>query len=148
MINLSFKNHGIKSVITCIYSTDLTNTMANATLQSLCRTVQLQFFLWTWDWWMVEVCKIHYVHANDWLLLKCYTCISIKFMQCKSLNIHKTGRRYRNNDFVNGEKPFIPLEIFTVEPMKWYRFRIINVGFAQPFQISFEAVSIMSQSHS
>lgn len=59
-----------------------------------------------------------------------------------NISIHKTGRRYRNGDFVNGEKPFIPLEIFTVEPMKWYRFRIINVGFAQPFQISFEAVSI------
>nr|XP_022308032.1 uncharacterized protein LOC111114035 [Crassostrea virginica] len=62
-----------------------------------------------------------------------------------SLNVglvNGRGRRYRNGDFVNGEKPFIPLEIFTVEPMKWYRFRIINVGFAQPFQISFEAHTI------
>lgn len=50
------------------------------------------------------------------------------------------GRRYTESDIENGEKPFIPLETFTVQQMGTYRFRIMNVGFAQPFEISFEAV--------
>ncbi|XP_061185783.1 uncharacterized protein LOC133193882 [Saccostrea echinata] len=52
--------------------------------------------------------------------------------------VNGRGRRYTDKS-ESGEKPYIPLETFTVQKGGTYRFRIINVGFASPFKISFEA---------
>lgn len=49
------------------------------------------------------------------------------------------GRRYTDT-FTNGEKSYFPMETFTVQMGGTYRFRIINVGFATPFKITFEGV--------
>ncbi|XP_065929832.1 uncharacterized protein [Magallana gigas] len=52
--------------------------------------------------------------------------------------VNGRGRRYTDENSINSEKVYIPLETFTVQPMKTYRFRFINAGFAHPFHISFE----------
>ncbi|XP_056007907.1 uncharacterized protein LOC125666817 [Ostrea edulis] len=59
--------------------------------------------------------------------------------------VNGRGRRYTDT-FKNGEKSYFPMETFTVQMGGTYRFRIINVGFATPFKITFEghAISVLA----
>ncbi|XP_062618571.1 uncharacterized protein LOC134280159 [Saccostrea cucullata] len=52
--------------------------------------------------------------------------------------VNGLGRKYVHDDPNVPEKPFIPLETFTVKQNHYYRFRITNVGISSAFEISID----------
>ncbi|XP_048753990.2 uncharacterized protein LOC125665390 [Ostrea edulis] len=52
--------------------------------------------------------------------------------------VNGRGRKYIPGNPTIAEKPYIPLETFTVTPNGYYRFRIINAGFDGAFEISID----------
>ncbi|XP_061167209.1 uncharacterized protein LOC133176053 [Saccostrea echinata] len=59
-----------------------------------------------------------------------------KLFQLHTGLVNGRGKRYILNDPKVPEKPYIPLETFTVEQNRYYRFRVINAGFEAAFEIS------------
>ncbi|XP_062618570.1 uncharacterized protein LOC134280158 [Saccostrea cucullata] len=57
--------------------------------------------------------------------------------------VNGLGRRYINNDPNFPEKPYIPLETFTVTQNRYYRFRVTNVGIGSAFEISIDDHKLM-----
>ncbi|XP_061167179.1 uncharacterized protein LOC133176019 [Saccostrea echinata] len=52
--------------------------------------------------------------------------------------VNGLGRKYIHDDPNNPEKPYIPLETFTVKQKRYYRFRVTNVGVSSAFEISID----------
>ncbi|XP_052683930.1 uncharacterized protein LOC128164215 isoform X2 [Crassostrea angulata] len=111
-----------------------------------------EFFAVVQDWTKRSAAETAEAYGSRLFGLEDYdgTCKPLNYMPDETTSIfplnvglvNGRGRRYTETDIENGEKPFIPLETFTVQQMGTYRFRIMNVGFAQPFEVSFEAHTI------
>ncbi|XP_062618563.1 uncharacterized protein LOC134280151 [Saccostrea cucullata] len=61
-----------------------------------------------------------------------------KLFQLRTGLVNGRGRRYILNDPKMPEKPYLPLETFTVTQNRYYRFRVINAGFDASFEISID----------
>ncbi|XP_062618572.1 uncharacterized protein LOC134280160 [Saccostrea cucullata] len=59
-----------------------------------------------------------------------------KLFQLRTGLVNGRGRRYILNDPDMPEKPYLPLETFTVTQNRYYLFRVINAGFEASFEIS------------